>query len=278
MVARSHLLDSAVGGDLRSVDSGGLGEELSSHGSVEAASLSSLVDNDFGDGRRSLSKSTSTHVELEEVSLSFGVEGDSEELSSLANNVVDIPLLDDVISFTSEKVSPTGTAEFESETGGHHSRFSSSNEFLVGGPIHPDFLDITIDLGSLAVCHVLSLSAFSTVDNHIGAVGESLSHVAPDLAVVLSLLVARSNFSQFTVLVSSHGRDDGSLGVEGSSQGTIKASALSGDYVDRCSWRGYDDHGHSRETTRAHMELKEISLLEGIEGDTVELGSTSFND
>lgn len=274
LVARSHLLDSAVRGDFLSGDSGGLGVELSSHGSVEAASLSSRVDNDGGSGGRSLSKSTSTHVELEEVSLGFCVEGDSKHLSSLANNVPDRPFLDLVISDTSEKVSPTGTAEFKGKSGRH---FLCRNRF-VGRLVHPDFLDITINLGSLAVGGVLSLGAFSTVDDRVGAVGESLSHVAPDGAVGHSFLIARSNFSQFTVLVASHGRDDGSLGVESTSHGTVEASALSDDDVDGGGWRGYDDHGLSSEATRAHMELEEISLLESVESNTVELGSASLNN
>lgn len=113
----------------------------------------------------------------------------------------------------------------------------------------------------------------------IRTVSEGELDVTPDLSVCNIFLVARSDFSQFTVrrrLVSFS--DTEALSLVLSSHGAVEASILS--FVNNDG--GFDGigngrNGESSESTGTVVELKEVSLLVRIPGETEQLCSFSEN-
>jgi len=122
-------------------------------------------------------------VELEEVSLSLDVEGDTNKLSSsTTDGGASLPLLRLVKSLLSEDGSPAGVREFHVEAG----RLGLSFSALVEGLIHPDFLEVTIHFRLFAFANVLATSTISTVNftsRAKGGVGEFDSQSAPDRSI-----------------------------------------------------------------------------------------------
>jgi hypothetical protein len=273
LVARSELSHSAVRGDLGGSDLRSLRVELSSHRSVETSGLLGNNGLDDGNGRRSHGESTSTHVELEEISLSGGIVSDTEDLSALSDDVLDGPGLGLVVTNASPDERLSGSAEFQRESRGH----GLLDVALVVGLVHSDGLEISINLLGLTCSDVVSVCALSTVGFHIGTVGESLLHVTPDGTVAGLLLVARSDFSETAVLGGLISLTDTGSGEVHATHGAIEATGLHDDNVDGLGWWGNVDDGDSSESTSAHMELEEVGLLEAIKSNTVELGSVSGN-
>jgi len=142
LVARSELSHFAVRGDLGGSDLRSLGVELSSHGAVETSGLLGNNGFDDGNGRRSLRESTSTHVELEEISLGGSVVSDTEDLSTLSDDVLDGPGLGFVVTNASPDNRLSGSAEFQRESRGH----GLLNVAIVVGLVHSDGLEISINL------------------------------------------------------------------------------------------------------------------------------------
>lgn len=103
LVARGHFFNSTVRRNLGGGDIGRRTLAYSSSRSVEASFLSGNSEiNSIGGG--SETQTTSTHVELKEISLFISIEGDTVELSTFSKNVFRSPSLL-LLAHTSEKIS-----------------------------------------------------------------------------------------------------------------------------------------------------------------------------
>lgn len=234
-----------------------------------------LVHASFDDGDSS--ETTRAHVELEEVSLSRSVISSTVELGSTSTDTsAGLPFLGLVLANASEKLSPFIT-KLEVETG-RHILFAS----LVSGFVHPDLVDITRDGFRVTFANVLSALAFSTADDHIGAVSVFDSHLAPDRAIGYLFLVARVNSLSLTPGLGFSGSDFASSFEEFSSHRSVKASTFLGNNDYRFHNDGLnnnrDDNGRSSsQRTGAHVELEEISLVLGVKSDSQKLSFTTDN-
>ena len=234
-----------------------------------------LVHASFDDGDSS--ETTRAHVELEEVSLSRSVISNTVELGSTSTDTsAGLPFLGFVLANASEKLSPFIT-KLEVETG-RHGLFAS----LVSGFVHPDLVDIARDGFRVTFANVLSALAFSTADDHIGAVSVFDSHLAPDRAIGYLFLVARVNSLSLTPGLGFSGSDFASSFEEFSSHRSVKASTLLGNndygfHNDGLN-NNRDDNGRSSsQRTGAHVELEEISLVLGVKSDSQKLSFTTDN-
>jgi len=172
-------------------------------------------------------------------------------LSFSANNVADVPLLRDVSASFTEQRGPSRLSKLQVESG----RLGFSSFALVEGFVHPDFLDAARYFSRHTLAKVLSSLAFSTGHESVGAVGERGSEVAPDGAVSLFRLVARSEGSQLAVSRSGSSRNDRGLGVEFTSHGAVEAANLLSD-----NNFSFDGGGSLSQATGAEVELEEVSL------------------
>ena len=200
------------------------------------------------------------------------VVSDTEELGTLSNNILDSPGLWLVVTGASPH-ERSGAAEFQRESRRH----GLLGVALVVGLVHGNGLDITINLMGDALTNIFIFNALSTVDSHIGTVGESLSHLTPNGTIGGLLLVARSDFSETAVrfgLISLTSRE---LRFVHATHGAIETTTLHDNDIDRLGWWRYVNNGDSSQSTGTHMELEEVSLFEVIESNTVELGSVSGN-
>lgn len=274
LVARGNGSEFTVRRSSLGLNNRSLGVEFTSSGSVET---SSSLGNDFlsSNGGGSGKERSSTEVELEEISLSLSVIGDTHKLGSSSNDVQGVPFLGGVVSGSTENGSPSGGGELEVESTGDGLVSST----LVRGFVHPYFLEVTFDLSSGARAKVLSTSAFSGGNSLLFTVSESQSDLTPDRAVGDLLLVPGLDFSDLTVLVRSDSFSDRGTGEELSSHGSVEASTLLGN-GDGSSNSGHDGSLGVVEGTEASstkVELEEISLRGGIESSSIELSTTAFN-
>lgn len=231
LVARSDFSETAVLGGLVSLTDTGSREVHATHGAVETTGLhDDDIDRlgwwgnvDDGDS----SKSTSAHVELEEVSLFEAIESDTVELGSVSGNGFGVPFLGFLVSGGTEKSSP-GVTELEVETG----RLGFSDSTLVGRLVHPDFVEVTSDVFFVALTEVLSTGTFSRGGNKVGTVVSRVVdhlHVTPDGTVGSLGLVTRLDADDSAPRLGTDGLDLGGLGVEFTGHRAVEASCGLGD-------------------------------------------------